>query len=170
MNVDYDQLPLRDIHLPEPIGWWPPAPGWWLIPLLVTAALTLTFLVRRLIRRGRLKKRALQRLEQLTTAYRSSGNQAQLARELSVLLRRLALSINPRTEVAALTGEQWLHYLDRTMDSSDGERSFRQGTGRCLLDAPYRPQDQSDAEALIALVRRWILVATLNPQRSERTG
>ena len=25
------QLDLRDIHLPEAIGWWPPAIGWWLL-------------------------------------------------------------------------------------------------------------------------------------------
>ena len=24
-----ETLPLRDIHLPDPIGWWPLAPGWW---------------------------------------------------------------------------------------------------------------------------------------------
>ena len=32
-------LPLRDLHLPEPVGWWPPAPGWWILLLLVTTLL-----------------------------------------------------------------------------------------------------------------------------------
>jgi len=29
------QLPLKDIHLPEAIGWWPPAIGWWLLAVLI---------------------------------------------------------------------------------------------------------------------------------------
>ena len=28
-------LPLKDIHLPEAIGWWPLAPGWWILLLLI---------------------------------------------------------------------------------------------------------------------------------------
>ena len=29
--MDPEQIPLRDLHLPEAIGWWPLAPGWWLV-------------------------------------------------------------------------------------------------------------------------------------------
>jgi len=30
MNPD-PLAPLRPLHLPDQIGWWPPAPGWWLL-------------------------------------------------------------------------------------------------------------------------------------------
>lgn len=30
---------LRDIHLPEAVHWWPPAPGWWIVTTLVLALL-----------------------------------------------------------------------------------------------------------------------------------
>lgn len=42
---------LRDIHLPQAVHWWPPAPGWWIVAALVLA-LTI-WLVRYLQRRYR---------------------------------------------------------------------------------------------------------------------
>ena len=37
--MDPEQIPLRDLHLPEAIGWWPLAPGWWVVIALVAGAL-----------------------------------------------------------------------------------------------------------------------------------
>ena len=29
--MNENALPLRDLHLPDAIGWWPLAPGWWVL-------------------------------------------------------------------------------------------------------------------------------------------
>ena len=64
-TIDYTQLPLRDIHLPGAIGWWPPAPGWWLLAALVLAGLAL-YAVH--YYRGRHKRAALRAMTRVRTA------------------------------------------------------------------------------------------------------
>ena len=60
---------LRDIHLPDPVSWWPPAPGWWLLSLLIIAAVcylgvqTIRRYKRRLYRRQAMAE--LKQIEQL---------------------------------------------------------------------------------------------------------
>ncbi len=146
------ELPLRDIHLPEAIGWWPPAIGWWLLPILLTlAALALWWWYRKITRRTALKsaKRLLAEIKQ----DRQSDEQAKLLR-LSALLRRVAISQAPRRNCAGLTGEAWLRYLDRSLEGSP----FSEGIGRCLADAHFRknPPNAIDISALIELCERWL--------------
>ena len=35
--MDPEQIPLRDLHLPDVVGLWPLAPGWWVLILLAAA-------------------------------------------------------------------------------------------------------------------------------------
>jgi hypothetical protein len=51
-----------------------------------------------------------------------------------------------------LQGEDWLEFLDRPFD----DRPFADGIGRCLLEAPYRPDVDFDRQRLLALCRRWL--------------
>jgi Domain of unknown function (DUF4381) len=73
--------------------------------------------------------------------------------DISVLLRRIAISRYPRHDVAALTGESWLAFLDRTFD--DGT-SFQSGIGRVLLSGPYVNDAHVDSTSLFSLCERWI--------------
>ncbi len=145
--IDPQALPLLDIHLPAPVSWWPPATGWWLLLGLALALLAaLVFLWRHRVgsRYRRLALREIDQLEQLPPA--------ELAAALAQLLRRAALCHFPRRDCAGLSGEAWLEFLDRPF----GDRPFSQGVGRCLLDAPYRPEPAFDSQALLALCRRWL--------------
>lgn len=143
-------LPIRDIHLPEPAGWWPPASGWWtLLGIAVLLALLLGWIWRRRTRK-RIKKLALGEL----AALRSDPllSEAEKVRQLSVLLRRAALSVYPRAEIAGLSGAAWLDFLDRGLA---GKR-FSEGPGNLLADAPYRPRPAAELQPLFELCEAWI--------------
>ncbi|WP_456374643.1 DUF4381 domain-containing protein [Thiolapillus sp.] len=145
---------LKDIHLPPAIGWWPPAPGWWLLALLAVGSMIwLGWYLRRRASRPNLSREAQAALHDIHAAWLEHGNDARLAGDLSALLRRMAISACPHTDVAGLTGEAWLRWLDAGLE---GE-AFEKGIGRVLLESAYRPDVRlEDPEALLALVRRWL--------------
>jgi hypothetical protein len=153
--MDPEQIPLRDLHLPEAVGWWPLAAGWWV--LLGLLAIGLLLLLRRAWirwRRDAARRLALKELARVEGAYREAPNAVLLATRLSELLRRTMLAYSPRRDVAGLTGGDWLAWLDRGLD----EPLFTQGPGKSLQDMPYRRADSAardlDAEALLDAVRR----------------
>jgi hypothetical protein len=76
-----------------------------------------------------------------------------LGKQLSELLRRGMLAYARRDEVAGLTGEAWLAWLDRGMPVP----YFHTEGGKSLLDLPYRDPDGDfsdvDIGALLSAVR-----------------
>lgn len=150
-DLAMEPLPLKDIHLPESIGWWPPASGWWLLTiLLILCILAIRRAYRRLTR-----KTAIKRAQTLLTQIRQQqSDPLQTLTDLSALLRRTAISADARGAVAGLRGQAWLEYLDRKLPDAP----FSQGVGRCLADAHYRPSapEQTDLEALFELCERWL--------------
>jgi hypothetical protein len=152
MNPPGDTLPLRDIHLPEPVSWWPPAPGWWLLLALLLILIVAFGFAIHYYKAGALQRSAKRSLREIESAFQQDRDQQVLVQNLSVLLRRLCLSRFPREEVAGLTGNDWLARLDRTLPGNE----FQQGAGRILIEAPYSTQSQIDAQALLELCKRWV--------------
>lgn len=145
--MDPQQLPLRDIHLPEAIAWWPLAPGWWLLIALLLVGCVL--LLRGYLRsraRSTARRLALRRLDELMAEYESHRDAVAFMAAVSALLRRTMLAYAPRHEIAGLTGDEWLAWLDRDLDKP----RFRTETGRKLLEMPYRRPD--DGVAAIELI------------------
>ncbi len=147
-----EQLPLKDIHLPEPVSWWPPAPGWILLALL----LPLLFIATRYLYKRLRQKTVLKTAGKMLAAIRTDKNRdiLQTLVDLSSLLRRVAISTAPRNDVASLSGQAWLAYLDTSLPDAP----FSQGVGRCLADAQYRQSvpDETDREELLKLCERWL--------------
>lgn len=145
-----EDIPLRDLHLPPPVGWWPPAPGWWLLMAIAAAGL-LWFLWRawQQWRSSAARRIALAELQRYAGAYEQDGDLVTLAKRLSELTRRAMLAYAPREEVARLTGESWLLWLDRGLSVP----VFSAGAGRSLESLPYRRSDEKHADVnAIALI------------------
>lgn len=138
--MESGDLPLRDIHLPEAIGWWPPALGWWLLAVLIPLVLVFIFwLYKRLTRKSAIKV-AKKMLTQITQD--TAQENADKLKQISALLRRVAISLAGRDNCAGLVGQQWLEFLDRSVHGSP----FTQGIGSCLANVPYQKRPLTDLE------------------------
>jgi hypothetical protein len=137
---------LRDIHLPAPPSWWPPAPGWWLLACAIAALSFFIFLY--LYKKAQRARRRRALLEEFDRAIAAARNDAPaLAAALSAFLRRQDLRA-----AAGLRDEAWLQHLDARIASDE----YSRGVGRALIEAPFRAQAEYDAAALVALVRRTV--------------
>jgi hypothetical protein len=140
---------LRDIHAPPPVSWWPPAPGWWVLLVVIVIALLVWWRVRRA---RPWRRQALRELQQMEQEFGTTGDVEACVTQLSVLLRRVALSVRAPVSAAALTGDAWLKYLDELGRT----QQFSTGIGRVLISAPYARAEAVDVPGLIILTRRWL--------------
>jgi hypothetical protein len=147
---------IDEIVLPEPIAWWPTAPGWQALGLMVLVLL-IVVAVRglRLWWRNRYRREALR---QLSLLRRRPNNRLQdVVAALPYYLKATALHAYSRNEVASLSGPAWLMFLDAHYSGP----SFATGVGQKLLSVAYRPRDkwqldEQESLVLINMARQWI--------------
>lgn len=150
--MEQQLLPIKDIHLPVAISWWPLAPGWW-IALGLILLMVMVWQYRHQIRAWfapSVRSIALRRLDEIVRE--DDLNTQQKAQRVSQLLRQSAISHGLRDQVAGLTGEQWLQFLD----GDNPQKPFSTGIGRSLIDAPYRQDVELDTDAIVELTRSWL--------------
>lgn len=169
------QLVLRDIHLPQPVSWWPPAPGWWALLLLLLLLIGVGIFAILRHRRRRYQRIALRRLAAMERRLTNDHDTRLLARQLSKLLRHMAVLHYPSRQCAGLYGKRWLLFLDNHFSNDKvDQHPFSSSVGQLLIDSPYQPEHGDDekqfeqAMALIQLSRRWLKRLPL-PPRNGRT-
>lgn len=143
---------IEELHFPEPVSWWPQTAGWYLVGgFLLLAALWFAYKRLRAWRRDRYRRGALQALKALEATL---GDDAAAAlAPLPALIKRAALEAYPRTDVASLSGEAWIEFLNRDLTGARFD-------GRFSLVA-YGPRDRwpvgdDDTAALFAATRHWL--------------
>jgi len=162
----FDPARLADIQLPQAIGLWPPAPGWWfLLVLVIVLLITLIYFINRTPPEKKatvkqLKSQTMIELQAIKEDYKAHLDSIECVhksvQDLSVLLRRYALSIYNRSEVASLTDQQWLQLLDKTYNTHSNSASEKQSEllfekkyAELLTQTPYQPDTEFIDQALL---------------------
>lgn len=138
---------LRDLHLPQPISGWPPAPGWW--ALLVVLLCVLAYALWRVVKRRQRSDPRRQAIAALSAAFaqwQADGNPASYLQLSHSILRRLAITLAGRTSVSRLSGDQWVDWLEQL----EPQRSM-QPFPNAVRDALARGAYQKTSTPSIAL-------------------
>ena len=109
MDEKYSLANLRDNVVPDPPPLWPLAPEvWLLLAILMTAVFIFVYQQRRTIKRNAYRLAGLLLLDGASTVH-----------DVSVVLKRVALAVFPREQVASLYGEEWAAFLQQTYSRHD---------------------------------------------------
>lgn len=149
---------LHDIVTPPPVSIWPPANGWYIamsMTLVMIAIVVLYSVVQ--YRAGAYKRAALGELESLTYRLDAGENPAALLNEAAGILKRTAIKAFSRTEVAGLSGERWVEWLNKKGKGTpfDGRKALLLSDliyGRSA-DSLVTPDDFRD---VVRAMRFWI--------------
>lgn len=157
MNLEELKQLIAPLIPPSAADIWPPAPwvGWFVGGLVI---LILLVILLRWYRRTHVRRYAYAELEATQARYQQSQDAARYLYEVNLLLRRIAVRNFSRDQVAALTGEEWLEFLDWSRGRKRGEDpGFMEGSGKILAWGAYKAQPESfEVERLQKLVKAWI--------------
>ncbi|OCR24836.1 hypothetical protein AFK24_11980 [Pseudomonas syringae] len=154
---------LQPLIAPQAIGFWPPAPGWWLLLLLIPIAGWGLWRVRHVIpvkagiRRAEqpldpVRIAALLELAQMPKPYDSAPAGAWL-QQINGLLKRLCRNHYPYSQSHTLNGRKWLAFLDNRCPAAGLTRWM------VLVEGAYKPECKLDDKAISGLtqaVETWI--------------
>ena len=143
---------LRDIHAAPPVSWWPPAPGWWVLALMLLVLLV--WAGRRLVAVYKVRKRRKQMLawvDHLNANIDPGRNPQAYLSTLNRIFKLVALRAFPAQHCAALAGQDWVDFLIGKMNKSQSTDSLN-----ALALGPYDPAPRFNPDTISDLSRYWI--------------
>lgn len=150
---------LADIHLPTEVSYWPPAPGWWVLAVLVLAAGFYLFTrVRAARKQAHIRHHALAELHAVYANLANSDDndigavKLRFVNAVNSVFRRVALYHFPHANVASLAGSAWVDFIRHNGDSS----AMTDEIAEALSFGRFQTSCNVDAENLYQLGQQWV--------------
>ena len=164
---------LADIHLPVEISYWPPAPGWWILAVMLLVGGI--FLSLRFIQFRNLQQVCRHALLELESCYSQlakidssdPSNQLRYVNEVNSVLRRVALVHFPHAKVASLGGKDWVDFIRQKGDSA----ALNEEIAAALSFGRFQTHCEVDVDKMNDLGKAWITSLYLGKQTdSDQQG
>jgi hypothetical protein len=144
---------LQDIHLPDPVGWWPFSYSIWVLLFSLSALLlALLWTLRERHQRAAYRRQALQALTQIVQNPKLEA--AQQVLQINALLKQVAITAYGRQAVAVLSHQAWLDFLKRC-----AEFVAQPEEALAVLESAYQAEPALNSTQLTAwqhYARDWI--------------
>ena len=151
MDKTAPTLELRDIHLPTDPGYWPLAPGWW---VLIVIILVLAYFVFKKLAKIQKTKHINNLMQQellaVRESYKKHDNKHQLAVDISTLLNRFVIHVLKDSRACSLTGDAWIAYLNSRVQAQVFDEFKKE-----LTQAQYQKEVDFDVSRLFATVKNY---------------
>ena len=148
----------QEISNPQTLTWFPLATGWYFIAAFVSIFLGWKlFIAVKNYKANAYRRKALRQLEKINTDF-DSGNLSskKYLQQLRQLLKATTLVVYSRQEVASLSGQQWVRFLNQSTDRDYFDKDIL-----ALMQSPtYRQQYEANADSLKRLslcVAQWLV-------------
>ena len=117
---------LRDIHLPEAVSWWPPAPGWWILSFIIIALVTSLIIRRhRNTKRNAFRVTALFETQEALMLWNKNKNTADYLQTVNAVLKRIVLQNNSASNIANQSGVNWVERLNQISTHPLSEKTMQ---------------------------------------------
>ena len=151
---------LRDIHLPDPVSFYPLPMAWWVsLVIIILFTLGLWGFIQYTLKST--QRKALKDLKQLEIELLNNPDHEVIFMELSYLLKNYVRQQFPNTYASSLIGDDWLNFLDSTSKNED----FSQGVGQTLRTRPYQKDAQNEGLEVFTVVTQWV---RKNPYKTKK--
>ena len=140
---------LHDIIVSDPVGFFPPAPGWVIVLLLLLALLFHT-----LMRAYTRYKRSLYRREALEELGMYKEHSKKNASSVLLLAKRVAMAAYGREDIAKLYDDSWWDFMEKHSKAKVSRRT-REDIAKLLYDETYT-MNNALQDTIIKFVTLWI--------------
>lgn len=131
---------LKDIQLPDPVGWWPLAFSWWILLFSIIAIIAgAIWYYLDLRRRNVYRRSALKQISDILLQTDNSDNHKISA--INAILKRVAVTAYGRSMTAALSNQAWLDFLSATASYIPQPDNLQEA-----LNLAYQPNNEDNID------------------------